>query len=187
MENPIKNKIINHIQNKINPEDLHRVLSSFDMAETAYINQIIPYQFQDFDHNLRMFWILVDELCIYEPDMMISCLLYGIKNFDPSISYEIISYNFGDYVAFLVEDSGDILTKYQKDNKLLYNNDDYIILRLIHYLDKLRNQQFNPINELIALLAEIKQKFANAIEKNQNPIITELIAKINIESNKFFT
>ncbi len=187
MDNPLKSKIVNHLQNMINPEDLNRILSSFDMAETAYTNQIIPYQFQDFDHNLRMFWILIDELHIYEPDMMISCLLYGIRNFDKNITYEIISYNFGDYVAFLIEDTVTDSYGNQSDSKLLYNNDDYIILRLIHYLDKLRNQQFNPINELINLLSEIKQKFADVIEKNQNPTITELIAKINIESNKFFT
>ncbi len=180
-----KIKIINHIQNKVDIEDLSRILGSFDMAETAYSNKKQPNLYLDFDHNIRMFWILADELSINDADLMIACMLYGINYYDPSITPEIIAYNFGEYVAYLISESEE--NSSPQALNFISTRDNYIILRLIHYLDNLRNQQFNPINELINLLAEIKQKFAKVLETNQNPLITELIAKINIESNKFFT
>lgn len=161
------------------------------MADWAYADKKAMDGSFYFFHVTRVCKILIYELNIYEPEMIISALLHDVYKKVEDISPEIIIYNFGPYVAYLM----DLL---QKDFDFVKNHspsdiisdsvrmpeDDYIILMLSEHLDNFRcldvNINFNPVNYIL----NITQSLISKIVRTDNEKINYLLSELKKERNK---
>lgn len=186
-----KDELEQVLQNKVNPLEINRIISAYDMADWAYADKKAMDSSFYFFHVTRVCKILIYELNIYEAEMIISALLHDVYKKVEDISPEIIIYNFGPYVAYLM----DLL---QKDFDFVKNNssrdmisdsvrmpeDDYIILMLSEHLDNFRcldvNINFNPVNYIL----NITQSLISKIVRTDNQKINYLLSELKKERNK---
>jgi len=186
-----KHELEQVLQNKVNPLEINRIMSAYDMADWAYSDKKAMDGSFYFFHVTRVCKILIYELNIIEPEMLISALLHDVYKKVEDISPEIIIYNFGPYVAYLM----DLL---QKDFDFVKNNtssdnsteslripeDDYIILMLSEHLDNFRcldvNINFNPVNYIL----NVTQSLISKINKTENEPINYLLSELKKERNK---
>lgn len=186
-----KDELEQVLQNKVNPLEINRINSAYDMADWAYADKKAMDGSFYFFHVTRVCKILIYELNIYEPEMIISALLHDVYKKVEDISPEIIIYNFGPYVAYLM----DLL---QKDFDFVKNHspsdiisdsvrmpeDDYIILMLSEHLDNFRcldvNINFNPVNYIL----NITQSLISKIVRTDNEKINYLLSELKKERNK---
>ena len=189
-----KQELEKKIIDKILPIELNRILSAYEMAENAHANHLDRAGIPAFFHVTRVCRILIDELLIYESDLIIASLLHDIYQTSNEINTEIISYNFGPYVAFLIDE---IPNNYSYDNFESFNSktfsidnirvpfDDYFIIRLSQHLDNFRTLGFNPSFNPINYVNDITKKYLNITDKTDNPKIKYLIEELKKERNKF--
>ncbi len=179
-------KITDFLKGKINCLEVNKISAAYEMMQEVYENRCgqdgIPY----FNHSTRVCGILIDELNLYDTDVIISALLHDIYDNQDTISEEIIDYNFGAYVAFLLE-----LLKMQKENtdfmfmqyidkktnESKFPGDDVLILALAEQLEKMRSldntPQFRPhiklkqIDDIFLPIAKMSDNVRIAYLKNQ--------------------
>ncbi len=154
-----KEELLSKISNHINPLDLNKIESAYEMADNALFEKCTDDGTSLFFHSTRVCRILVNELNIYEPELIISSLLHEVYYKCDDISEEIISFNFGNYVAFLIEILNDDIEVFAVKNNEIENIqknnnrvtlEDYLILKLSEILDKLRCLE--PANSLNPIL-----------------------------------
>ncbi len=189
-----KEDLLKNISTQINPLDLNKIESAYEMADNALFDKISDDGNSLFFHSTRVCQILVNELHIYEPELIIASLMHEVSFKCTEISGEIISFNFGHYVSFLVEISNEDIEVFAlKNNEIEHiqknNNrvtlEDYLILKLTEILDKLRC--IDPISSLnpILELSKLTKKILPFSEKIHNPKVEYLTNQIKIEKNKY--
>ena len=91
------------LNDRINPEDTSIIIGAYEMAENAEAGETDPTGAPKFYHNTRVCRILIDELSVSAPELLITALLHNILSASSEITISIIDYNFGSYVAYLVQ------------------------------------------------------------------------------------
>lgn len=189
-----KEDLLKKISTQINPLDLNKIESAYEMADNALFDKISDDGNSLFFHSTRVCQILVNELHIYEPELIISALMHEVSFKCTEISSDIISFNFGHYVSFLVEISNEDIEVFALKNneiqQIQKNNnrvtlEDYLILKLAEILDKLRC--IDPISSLNPMLelSKLTKKILPFSEKIHNPKVEYLTNQIKIEKNKY--
>lgn len=190
-----KNELELYLKDKILPLDLIRVIDAYDMAENAHSNHFRKDGSSYFDHVTRVCKIIISELSIVEPDIIIAALLHDIYDSNEAISREIVLYNFGPYVTFLIENIPDDFIPGTIDNKALSFDfsdklrspgDDYIIIRLAKHLDNFRNLTFTPNFNPIQYINDFISNYSPIAENSLDERILYLISELRIERNKFY-
>lgn len=186
-----KEELEHVLQNKINPLDLNRIISAYDMADWAYGDKKTIDGSLYFFHVTRVCKILIYELNIYDSELLISALLHDVYNKVEDITPEIIIYNFGPYIAYLME----VLQRdlaYLKSKPFVFGNDeivrmpedDYMILWLSEHLDNFRcleiTLQLNPINYIL----NVTQSLISNTENLQHKSVKYLVSELKKERNK---
>lgn len=177
---------------KISPVEINRILSAYHMADIAFADKKSLNGSPYFFHTSRVCSILLLELNIIEPDLIISSLLHDIFEANDEITPEIIEYNFGANVAFMLT----ILKEdYSIINKVIIPDlpagvtlksplDDYLIISLAEHLDNFRSIEvspmFNPINYILNTLSQL---FPLA-EQSTNSHVKMLMDELKRERNK---
>jgi (p)ppGpp synthase/HD superfamily hydrolase len=186
-------QITSALQGKVNCFDINKIVSAYEMMQEVYENRCendgIPY----FHHSTRVCGIILDELNLYDTDLIISCLLHDIYESEDLLSEDIIDYNFGPYVAFLL----DLLNVQKQEIKQIpkeytYKNsnvtkipgDDILILALAEQLEKMRSLDNTPQFRPHIKLKQIDDIYLPLANISDNVRITYLKHQIVKEKNK---
>lgn len=176
-----------YITDKIKPEDVSKIIGAYDMAEIAMQGLKNSHGVSQFRHTTRICRIITEELKILETDLIIAALLHNILLHNTGIAPTIIDYNFGSYVAYLVQIvTDDYYSRYSDYIKLNIDtlDDDAMILILTDCLDELRSIDFGEILNPIGFIENIKNRYFIICEPNENESIKYLISEIKKERNK---
>jgi (p)ppGpp synthase/HD superfamily hydrolase len=176
------------LNDRINPEDTSIIIGAYEMAENAEAGETDPTGAPKFYHNTRVCRILIDELSVSAPELLITALLHNILSASSEITISIIDYNFGSYVAYLVQLISDDYAERKGDKAPAINiesiDDDALIIILSDCLDILRTFDFGKLLNPFAYIDEIKKRyFPVALNRNKMEI-TYLINELRKEFNK---
>lgn len=182
------------IESSMQPFDFNKTISAYEMAENIFKNMKLNDGSSVFFHVTRVARIIISELRILDHEIIISALLHDIDRSEEKITSEIITYNFGPYVAFLIEkypDEIDVSKYFSPDledllhEKLKVPGDDYLIIRLSSYLDMVRSLEYNPELDPMNYIGKILNNFQSIIECSSNKSLIYLLGQIKKERNRF--
>jgi (p)ppGpp synthase/HD superfamily hydrolase len=129
---------------KLSPTDFTRVKAAYIFSKFGHRAQCRKEldaegnKLRYFEHPRRVAIIAMDELHIYNPDVIITCLLHDCLEDTEDITSDMIEYYFGKEVCSNVL----YLTKHQDEDyiqKLLYAPLDVIVIKAMDRLDNLRS------------------------------------------------
>ena len=182
------------LHDKVSIVDLQRIMSAYEMARSVHEQQSrrdgTPY----FYHCTRVCKIVVEELKLYDADLICAVLLHDVLEDSKEITKEIIEYNFGDYVGYVVE----ILTKDLKAQELNYDevdqahaellkksNDDCRIIRLAARLDNFRCLAFDLKSNPIKYVRDTSERYLPLAENSDHTALQYLANELKVVRNKF--
>lgn len=188
-----KIELENMLCGKASSLDINTILCAFEMSENAFENHLnidgLPYFF----HLSRVTKILISELGLIDKDLIVSTLLHDIYKISSQLSPEIIEYNFGGYVCFLIDTLSTpnaLLNRLPKEfsdkESAFFRNvsDDILIIMLSEHLDNFRCMDFNIKYNPISYIKEVQERFFPAAEKSDNKMIKQLVDELKKERNK---
>lgn len=184
-----KDELFEKIARNLDPALVSKVISTYETAENAYYNRFRADSMPVFFHITRVSKILLDELEIFEPDLIIASLLHDVFISKTDINHSIISFNFGYYVTFLVDTLTDDAIEFKGDssnqsNLLEVAGVDGYIIRLAEILDELRCIEQNPDILPIPFYTKITQRYLSNLENITDEKIIYLVNQIKKEGNK---
>ena len=158
-----KDELFERIAKTFEPIIVNKIISAYELAETAYNNKYRADTMPVLYHITRVCKIILDELAINEPDIIIASLLHDVFISQTDLNHSIISFNFGYYVTFLIDALTDDAinfnnSNYDGKNLLELAGEDGIIIRLSEILDELRCIEYNSEILPIPLVAQIKKE-----------------------------
>jgi (p)ppGpp synthase/HD superfamily hydrolase len=176
------------------PIDVTRVLDAYEMARNVHEfqrrNDGTPYFF----HASRTVKILMDELHVYDSDILIASLLQDVLEDSDAISRTVLDYNFGSYVAYVVE----MLTKDLKRarsqpeevdlehvEKLKTASADCVLIKLVSRLDNIRCLSFNLKRNPLQYLYTTFERYVPIADASDDLRLYKVAAMIRAESNRF--
>ncbi|MFN8358920.1 MAG: HD domain-containing protein [Candidatus Kapaibacterium sp.] len=174
--------------------EINRVICAYELAESVHENQFRGDGSPYFYHCTRVCRILAFELGITDADVLSAALLHDVLEDSPSLTAEVIEYNFGRYVAYVV----DVLTKdlarrlYEPDVvdrehiELLKNSSsDCMLIKLAARLDNFRCLEFNLKRNPHHYIHETETQYLPIVEGSSNGAFTKLTGELLKERNKF--
>jgi GTP pyrophosphokinase len=187
------------IANRLTPElgatDVNRILSAYTMAKDVHQyqrrNDGTPY----FWHPTRVTRILIDELGCRDTDLLAAALLHDTLEDSDILNPEVLTYNFGEYVSFLVEsltkeirvDDGPLREQIDREyvERLKKAPEDCRVIKLCDRLDNMRCLEFNLKRNPFKYVQETSEHYLPMAEASNDPRMKYLLAEIRKERNKF--
>lgn len=179
----------------LDPIDIHRVMSAYDLAEEVHHEQQRNDESPYFLHCARVCRILLKEINIQDPDILIAALTHDVLEDSPSLTQEVLAYNFGEYAAFIVQ----ILTKNLDEQKLdpdaierahiellAKSPSDCLIIKLAARLDNFRCLDFQLKRNPLVYVNRTSELYLPLAESSNNPFLLRLSEELKKERNKFF-
>ncbi len=191
-----KTELAERLTELIGSVELNRINSAFEMAQNVHQfqqrNDGTPY----FWHPSRVAKILLDELGIADADLLCAALLHDALEDSDILTPEVISYNFGEYVAYIVDTltkeigikDGPLREKIDQEyvQRLQNSTDDCRIVKLADRLDNLRCIQFNLKRNPYKYVKETIDYYVPMAEKSENLHLKYLLREMRKEQNRFF-
>ncbi len=184
----------NRLQPKLNPIELNRLRAAFEFAEYTHSekkrNDGSPY----FYHCARVCNILNRELGIIDVDVLSAALLHDVMEDDARISRNVLSYNFGLYVSYIVETLTKNLEKHRYDPEtadaeqieaLRLASDDCLIIRLAARLDNFRCLEYSLKRNPLTYIENTIERYLPLATASDNPNLQYLVKMLQHEKNKF--
>ncbi len=179
---------------KSDPLSVQKVLDAYVMAQSVHEFQMrndgTPY----FYHSARTVRILMDELQIFDDDVLIAALLHDVLEDSDTITRGVLEFNFGSYVAYVVEMLTKDLRRASQDpegtdaeyvRRLQTASDDCLVIKLAGRLDNIRCLSFNLKRNPLIYLRNTLERYVPIAEASANPHLRKLAALIRLEANKF--
>lgn len=179
------------LMDRLDSLEINRILSAYEMAEMICSSKPTPFGMNSFNHATRVCYILIDELNIFEPEMICAALLHDVFNLTNEITPEIIDFNFGAYTTYLIQcitESRSLCENLEDSNEhhTLQSqvcNDDYLVILGAEHLDTIRCFDIDVTGNVLKYLEEISKTLIPLFDnsKNQNLIYlkTELLKHRN--------
>lgn len=179
-----------------NGDPIHatKVLDAYEMARSVHEfqtrNDGAPY----FYHSTRVARILMDELGIYDADLLIASMLHDVLEDSDTITKTVLEYNFGSYVAYLVDTLTKDLSKARNDpdgvdvahaEALKSASEDALIVKLASRLDNFRCLGYNLKRNPLVYIRNTTERYLPLADASVNPHLHKLAEEIRKESNKF--
>lgn len=191
-----KTELVNRLTPLYGSVEVNRVLSAYEMAQNVHQyqqrNDGTPY----FWHPTRVTKILVDELGITDPDLLVTGLLHDALEDSDILTPEVLAYNFGEYVGFLVEtltkeirvEDGPLRDQIDQEyvERLMRSPEDCRVIKLADRLDNLRCLQFNLKRNPYKYVQETSDRYMPMAEGSTNAHLRYLLSELQKERNKFF-
>lgn len=176
--------------------DLNRIICAWEMASNVH-------QFQERNDGSPYFWhptrvakIILTELSIDDPDMLAAALLHDVLEDSDILTPEVINYNFGHRVAYIVDTltkeigikDGPLRERVDREylKGLQGSSDDCKIVKLADRLDNLRCIEFNLKRNPYKYIKETIEYYVPMAETSSNLHLTYLLKEMRIEQNRFF-
>jgi len=176
------------------PISVSKVLDAYEMAQSVHVNQVrndgTPY----FWHSARTARIVMDELHAFDTDLLISALLHDVLEDSPTITKGVLEYNFGSYVAYVVDMLTKDLAKAKADpdavdiahaERLRMASEDCLIIKLAARLDNMRCLTFNLKRNPIVYITNTLDRYVPIAEGTSNARLHYLATAIRSEANTF--
>ena len=141
-----------------------------------------------------MLLILIKELNIEDPDILIAGLTHDVLEDSPTLTQEVLAYNFGEYPAFIVQ----ILTKNLDEQKndpdaierahiaLLEKSPmDCLIIKLSARLDNFRCLDFHLKRNPLVYVNRTTELYLPLADSSNHPVLLKLSEELKKERNKF--
>ena len=173
---------------------LSRVLDAYEMAASVHEfqtrNDGTPY----FYHCTRTARILLDELAVYDTDILIASLLHDVLEDSETITRGVLEFNFGSYVAYMVEVLTKDLDRARLDPEavdiehadiLSKASEDCLMIKLAARLDNVRCLAFNLKRNPLVYLRNTLERYVPMAERSSSPQLQLLASKIRLEANKY--
>lgn len=177
----------------IDPLQIPKVLDAYEMSrsvhEFQHRNDGTPY----FWHSTRVARIILDELAIGDPDIIIAALLHDVLEDSDTITRSVLEYNFGSYVAYMVETLTKDLSQAQRDpdgvdlrhaETLMAASADCLVIKLSSRLDNFRCLSFHLKRSPIVYIRNTTERYLPLCERIQHPALAYLCTEIRREANK---
>lgn len=178
----------------LQPVDIHRVISAYDLAEEVHRDQTRNDESPYFYHCARVCKILVKEMQVQDPDMLIAGLTHDVLEDSPTLTQEVLAYNFGEYPAFIVQ----ILTKNLEEQKndpdafekahiaLLEKSPlDCLIIKLSARLDNFRCLDFHLKRNPLVYVNRTTELYLPLADSTKHPVLLKLSEELKKERNKY--
>ena len=176
--------------------ELNNVLSAYDIAENVHQfqqrNDGTPY----FWHPTRVTKILLVEMNITDPDLLVTGLLHDTLEDSDILTPEVLTYNFGEYVAYMVDTltkdikvtDGPLRDQIDKEyvERLKLSPEDCRIIKLADRLDNFRCLEFNLKANPYKYVKETSERYMPMAEASENLHLKYLLKELRKERNKFF-
>jgi GTP pyrophosphokinase len=173
---------------------LSKVIDAYEMARSVHAQQTRNDGTPFFDHSARTVRILMDELHAFDTDLIIAAFLHDVLEDSKTITKGIIEYNFGSYVAYVVEMLTKDLAKARIDPdgidlvhvaRLASASADCLIIKLAARLDNIRCLSFNLKKNPIVYITNTLERYVPLAEASGNQRLYTLAAAIRSEANTF--
>jgi len=188
-----KDELVEKVKSSVSGFELNTIVSAYEMAEHIHEFQKrrdgTPY----FWHLSRVAKIVIDELKLIDVDVICASLLHDVLEDSDIITPQVIEYNFGHHVAYIVE----TLTKnlrlmggYRVEEernyiqRLINSSDECKIVKLAERLDNFRCLPFGVKKDMIEYINETVQFYFPMAEASDNPSLKYLLQSLKEESAK---
>ncbi|HCN05447.1 MAG TPA: hypothetical protein DIS79_07485 [Bacteroidetes bacterium] len=178
---------------KADPLALPKVLDAYEMSRSVHEHQRrndgTPY----FWHSSRVVKILIDEAAVFDTDVLIAALLHDVLEDSDVITKGVLEYNFGSYVAYIVETLTKDLERAKTDpdsvdlhhvRTLRQASEDCLLIKLASRLDNLRCLEFHLKRNPVVYVCNTLDRYVPLAEATQNLRLHFLAREIRMEANK---
>lgn len=174
------------------PIHVNRIIDAYEMARSVHTGQVRNDGTSFFDHIARTVRIIMDELRVYDTDLITAAFLHDVLEDSQKITREVLEYNFGSYVAYVVETLTKDLAKAKIDPdnidlqyvaRLKKSSHDCILIKLAARLDNVRCISFNLKRNPMVYLSNTLDRYLPIAESSNNPRLHTLASMIRTEAN----
>jgi (p)ppGpp synthase/HD superfamily hydrolase len=190
-----RDELIKDIRSKVDPAGLTAILGAYEMAHSVHEYQMRSDATPYFWHISRVVKIMIRELELYNSDVISAAYLHDVLEDSDIITADVIKYNFGAYVAHIVE----VLTKniklmgimreqenHQYIERLSYSSIDCKIIKLLERLDNYRCLEFGVKRNPFKYIEETEQYYFPMAEKEKNAKLDYIMEAMSAIKGKLF-
>lgn len=181
------------LQGKVNPVEINRIVAGYEISDSVFQDLKFADDSPYFYHLTRVARIIVSELSIFDPDIIIASLLHDYKQVESRISKDILEFNFGPYLLYLVELLSmtiDETSEIPKELNLSESEcikipiDDYLIIKLAEQVDYFRSLNFDISFNPVAYWCEINETFIPIAKSSNHKAVKYLLNELKVLKNK---
>ena len=179
--------LIADVAHELDPAGLTTVLGAWEMASSVHEFQTRADATPYFWHIARVVKILVRELRYLSPDVLAAALLHDVLEDSTLITAEVVKFNFGSYVSYIVE----VLTKnirltgaarLREDaeyiERLSYSSIDCKIVKFAERLDNFRCLDFGVKRNPFSYIDETATHYFPMAAGENNRMLDYLVAEM---------
>lgn len=176
------------------PLDVTRVMDAYEMGRAVHEHQLRNDGTPFYYHATRVAKILMDELGLFDADLLIAALLQDVLEDSKTITRSVLEFNFGSYVAYLVDTLTKNLDKARQDpdgvdlahvEGLRMASEDAMVIKLASRLDNFRCLNFNVKRNPHIYIRNTRERYLPIADASPNVLLHRLAEEIRKESNKF--
>ncbi len=177
-----------------NPMELNKVMSAFELSESVHEGQTRGDGSVYFYHCTRVCKILLHEMGITDVDVLSAALLHDVIEDSPTLSASVLEYNFGTYVAYIVEILSKDLERREVEPEevdkehielLKQSSSDCLLIKLAARLDNFRCLEFNLKRNPHRYIQETEELYIPLAENSIISHLNYLVVELKKERNKF--
>lgn len=174
------------------PIHVNKVLDAYEMASSVHAGKLRNDGTAYFDHLARTAMILMDELRIHDTDVIVAALLHDVLEDSRTITRNVLEYNFGSYVAYIVETLTKDLDAAKVDpervdmyyaERLRRASQDCLLIKLSARLDNFRCLSFNLKKNPHLYVSTTLSRYVPIAETSSDPRLQTLATMIRNEAN----
>jgi (p)ppGpp synthase/HD superfamily hydrolase len=174
------------------PIHVNKVLDAYEMASSVHAGKLRNDGTAYFDHLARTAMILMDELRIHDTDVIVAALLHDVMEDSRTITRNVLEYNFGSYVAYIVETLTKDLDAAKVDpervdmyyaERLRRASQDCLLIKLSARLDNFRCLSFNLKKNPHLYVSTTLSRYVPIAETSSDPRLQTLATMIRNEAN----
>ncbi len=191
-----RTELVAALKHRINPVELTKVESAYELAENVHA----PLDRKDgspwFYHITRVCGIVLNELNIYDTDSLCASLLHDVLEDSETVSKNVLEYNFGSYVAYIVETLTKDLSRQRElpdvvdrehVEQLRHASQDCVLIRLAARLDNFRCLEFNLKRNPIKYVNDTIERYTPLARNSNDANLRYLVDQLQKEGSKFFS
>jgi GTP pyrophosphokinase len=176
------------------PIELNKVMSAYELSESVHEGQIRADGSAYFNHCARVCKILLHEMDITDIDVLAAALLHDAIEDSPTLTPSVLEYNFGTYVAYIVETLTKDLERREAEPEevdkehielLKQSSSDCLLIKLAARLDNFRCLEFNLKRNPHRYIQETEELFIPLAENSITSHFDYLVTELKKERNKF--
>lgn len=189
-----RTELVERLQGKVDPVELNRILSAYDMAASVHELQLRRDGSPYFYHVTRVCKILIDELGVTDPDVLIAALLHDVLEDSQELSAEVLEYNFGPRVAAMVQTLTKDLRAHEQDpdavdwqhvEQLRQAPPECLLIRLATRLDNFRCLGYDLKRNPLRYIQQTWERYIPLVQQWDDPRLKQVVQLLQRERNKF--